>query len=105
MRGGHVFNNTFICRAELISEGSTYAGLIKDISRRSIYFLTAEEVPETDCYIGAYCEVTFAPLQGKLLKVEGKVTWSYRTSPSGSTSIIAEVTGHPPGYLNFLKTL
>lgn len=92
-------------KAELTTKTERCPGFIESLSKKDIYFLTSQEVPEIDCYPGSPIELDFACHDGKMLNLNCKIKWAYKTPPFGLTNIIAEVIETAPNYETFLKSL
>jgi hypothetical protein len=100
-----VSKKTVKFKAELITNNARCRGFIKSFSKKDIYFLTSNYLPETDCCPESPIELKFTHPEGEKLNLSCKIKWAYKTPPVGFINIIAEVVKPFPKYQKFLRSL
>ncbi len=91
---------------ELISGGTSYAGVVENISEYGLYMITNPSKTQTDFASGTKLEVTFQLSSGETLKLPCIVKWSYKTPPHGLTNSMGlEILERPIEYTKFLNAL
>jgi hypothetical protein len=93
-------------KAELISGGVSYLGVIENLSEEGIYMRIAPTKNAIDFVPGTKVELRFQPSSEETLNLPCSVKWAYKTPPHGlTTSIGMEIINPPPEYKEFLETL
>jgi hypothetical protein len=102
-------------KAEIVSGGKSYAGVIENLSEDGIYIITTPSKSSIDFALGTTVELKFQPpsepkdilrSSGETINLHCKVIWSYKTPPHGLThSIGMEIINPSPEYKELLKTL
>lgn len=78
-------------KAELISEDASYPGFIENFLNNDVYISTTPSMSETDSTPGNSFTLKFTNSSGRILNLNCKIKWSYKTPPVGMTNIIAEI--------------
>jgi hypothetical protein len=93
--------------AEIITDDSTYTGIIKNISERGIGLETTSENPlsaKTRFPAGTKIQIRFHTSPEEVMMLNCKVVWSFKTGTQGMIKRIGlEVIFPPPNYIEFCK--
>jgi len=92
-------------KAEVICSGNSFSGYIENISPFGMYFLTSVS-NSSDYTCGKEVEISFPDAEGKPLKLQCTVIWSYKTPPYGLTiSSGLDVIDPSREFLSFCENL
>ena len=93
-------------KAVLTFAGTSYAGLIENISEHVFYMISLPIKHQIDFMAGSIHEMKLRTLPGKSVILHCKVQWAYKTPPYGLTNSVGmEILNPYPAYREFLKTL
>ncbi|MCK5138709.1 MAG: PilZ domain-containing protein [Thermodesulfovibrionia bacterium] len=92
--------------ADLISDGKSYAAIVRDISEQGLHIIITLMKNTTYFTLGTKLRLKIHHTPGETVNLNCKKRWSFRISPHGPTMMIGmEITDSPPKYKEFFKTL
>lgn len=93
-------------KAVFVYKGTSYIGLIENISECGLYMVSLPSKSAISFDQGAIHGLKLRNQCGELMKVQCMVQWFYKTPPYGLTvSVGMEILDRPPQFLEFLLTL
>lgn len=94
-------------KAEIVFDGISYAGSIKNVSENGLGYLITSSLPDPEKLAPLkIVQINFQTPSGKIFNLSGKTVWFSKTLPYGKTLILGvKIIDPPQSYKEWIKKL